>query len=704
MAELVPAPFSALVRRAFAEYRREGKIFDLPARKFFTGSRPLDTSVLFHGERASSPLGPAAGPQTQMAQNIVLSWLAGARILELKTVQINDRLEILRPCIDARTVGYNIEWSQELRLEQSLREYAAAWALIAMLRAEGIPSERAAGERGDTIFDLSVGYDLAGISSDRVRAFLSGAADIGPILEELRGEIPPELAHLRRVDVPRRLSSGITLSTFHGCPAGEIEAICRFLLDELGFHVVVKLNPTLLGLDRVREILDGTLGYGDVVLSPEAFDKDLQWDQAAAMIPRLQAAARRKGLGFGVKLTNTLVVENRDRYFKDPVMYLSGAPLHVITMQLARKMRETFGDALPISFSAGVDRTNFPDVAALGFVPVTTCTDLLKPGGYGRLAAYMTHLEDRMEAAGARTLDEFILRREGRAAEAVRSALGVCCAPRAAEPVAAVAERGGDLRAALAAWAGDAREGDTLYRSCVARAALMNTKPAAERVAADPRYGRGSNSTGPRKIGSKLALFDCINCDKCIPVCPNDAMFSYETRPAEIAYRDLVVSGGAVREGAAGVFRAREAHQLAVYSDFCNECGNCDVFCPEDGGPYLAKPRFFGSMEQWEKWRALDGFVVESREGVLAVRARLAGTEYALEFDSARGSARVTDGGIEAVIDLATHAVLEARALPSAGEGHTLALGGYHAARAAALAAAEAGRANPLTASTLAIT
>ena len=80
-----------------------------------------------------------------MAQNIVLAWLAGSRILELKTVQINDRLVLPRPCIDATTVGYNVEWSQELRLAESLREYVAGSMLAGRPRAEnvlGLPSDR----------------------------------------------------------------------------------------------------------------------------------------------------------------------------------------------------------------------------------------------------------------------------------------------------------------------------------------------------------------------------------------------------------------------------------------------------------------------------------------------------------------------------------------------------------------------------------
>jgi len=64
-----------------------------------------------HGHTAATPLGPAAGPHTQLAQNIVLSYLVGCRIFELKTVQILDELVIPRPCIDMRTVGFNVEWS-----------------------------------------------------------------------------------------------------------------------------------------------------------------------------------------------------------------------------------------------------------------------------------------------------------------------------------------------------------------------------------------------------------------------------------------------------------------------------------------------------------------------------------------------------------------------------------------------------------------
>ena len=47
----------------------------------------------------------------------------------------------------------------------------------------------------------------------------------------------------------------------HGCPPDEIERIARYLLEERGLHTVVKLNPTLLGKERVLDILHDRLGF-----------------------------------------------------------------------------------------------------------------------------------------------------------------------------------------------------------------------------------------------------------------------------------------------------------------------------------------------------------------------------------------------------------------------------------------------------------
>ena len=136
MVELYGRPFVELIDRMRLEFARQEAIFDLPARRWWlpTARRGPDLSVRFHDRVAGTPVGPASGPQSQMAQNIVLSWLAGSRIMELKTVQVNDALTIGRPCIDAANLGYNIEWSQELAVADSLDQYVQGAMLVHMLR------------------------------------------------------------------------------------------------------------------------------------------------------------------------------------------------------------------------------------------------------------------------------------------------------------------------------------------------------------------------------------------------------------------------------------------------------------------------------------------------------------------------------------------------------------------------------------------
>ena len=137
MVQLAPVPFDVLIGRMFRELDEKRSIFDLPAQRFVKAYPGRDLSVVFRERRASTPFGPAAGPHTQMAQNIALSWLAGGRVIELKTVQVNDAIEVPRPCIDMATVGFNVEWSQELTVAQSLEEYVKGAMLIEMLKASG---------------------------------------------------------------------------------------------------------------------------------------------------------------------------------------------------------------------------------------------------------------------------------------------------------------------------------------------------------------------------------------------------------------------------------------------------------------------------------------------------------------------------------------------------------------------------------------
>jgi putative selenate reductase len=692
VADLIPAPFPSLVRRLFREFEREGKVYDLPARRFWHGAPDLDTSVTFHGRPAGNPVGPAAGPQDQMAQNIVLAWLAGSRILELKTVQVNDRLAIPRPCIDATTVGYNVEWSQELRLQESLREYVAGSMLLDMVREVNLLGRPSDMEKEDTILDMSVGYDLAGIRTPEVRGWIDAMKDARDHVEALRREIPADFRQFRDLDFTTRLSDQITLSTFHGCPAGEIEGIVRFLLTEMDVHVTVKLNPTLLGRQAVDGLLHDVLGYREVETREEDFAKDLQWEQALEITDRLSEVARSAGRTFQVKFSNTLVVRNHRSFFPatEAVMYLSGEPLHVITLNLVEKYRRARPE-VPISFSAGVDGRNFADCAALGFTPITTCTDLLRPGGYARLPKYLENLEERMRALGVRCLGDYVVKAAGQGEAAVRAA--VAEGPARDALLAALRADQCDLRAALLATGHP-----ELYQPLVAAAALLNTPPLVGRATAEPRYRAEANRREPRKIGSRLWLFDCINCDKCVPVCPNDANFVYETGALRLEYPAFRVSGGAVVSEAGGVFDVKKAHQIANFQDFCNECGNCDTFCPEDGGPYVEKPRFFGSLDAWKARQDRDGFFCLRQEDVDAAWGRVRGREYHLEVDRGRDRALFTDGTIRVEVRHSERRALTAAARAGAPEGHRLDFSAYLNMALAVDGVLDPRRANPVNA------
>ena len=696
-----------LLARAFEEFRQQGKIFDLSREKFFRGRPGLDTSVRFHGYAASTPLGPAAGPHDQLAQNIVLSWLAGSRIIELKTVQVMDELKIPRPCIDMTNVGYNVEWSQELKLEQSLQEYVAASMLIHILKESHLLGDDFLA--GDSIFDMSVGYSLEGIRSGRVCAWIEGMKDATRIINRLRRELDGPFARYRDLPFAPRVSDTVTLSTFHGCPAREIEGIVTFLLGEMDVHVCIKLNPTLLGREEVEHLLHDVMGYRDIQVAPDAFDKDLQFADALDLIPRLDRVARGLGKRLAVKFSNTLVVKNHLGRFADEVMYLSGPPLHVLTLNLVKKFREKMGAAIPISFSAGLDANNVAHAVAMNFVPVTACSDLLRPGGYGRLIRYMNNLGDRMLQLGTVRIPDFILLHAGQGKAAVeRTAaelgeafrrIGQGCeisdlAPSLAwlgrefkqclnswveRPAKPLVETCTDLRGSFRQTAAAKMpptlaealkaELEGLEQRLVDAAGLLNTPVLVQQATADPRYRWERNHGVPRKIGSRLWLYDCINCDKCVPDCPNDANFVYEAPTGESPYDDYELqSGGVAVPVPGGVFAIRRPRQLANYADACNDCGNCDVFCPEDGGPQALKPRFFSSLESYRKHAGDNGFFIQDDGAIRTIYGSIAHKSYRLRMESAADRARFDDGQLELEIRPSRNAVLGWRALAAAAD------------------------------------
>lgn len=617
MADLTPIPFPVLVNRMFRELDAKKSAFHLPRFKFAKAAAGRDLSTSIFGRRAATPFGPAAGPHTQLAQNIVLSWLAGGRVIELKTVQVLDHLEIARPCIDMETVGFNIEWSQELSLEQSLEEYVKAMMLIEMAKAEGL-----APGLEDTVIDMSVGYDLAGIRSDKVRAFIAGLKDASAVIERLRPQIPEAYARFRDLAFPTCISDSVTISTFHGCPPSEIEAIAAHLMAEEGLDVVVKLNPTLLGKTDLNALLHDKLGYTDLVVPDATFEKDAKWDDVKGIVSRLGELADKLGRGFGVKFSNTLLVHNHKQFFPAGTseMYLSGPPLHVLAIELVARFRAEFGDRFPISFSAGIDVGNFADTVALGLKPVSVCTDLLKGAGYGKGTEYIADLADRLAEVEASDLDTFTLKAFGLAG----AALGDLDIPDERKARLAMALKAGE----------DLREtAGPDFEAWVSAARLRNTAHYAARVRADRRYGRPEVDHPPRRTGIPLALLDCETCGKCVNVCPNDAIFRYPL-PQEPVLAAMLQPGSKVTIGEAQP--VTRAQQIGIFADVCNRCGNCDVTCPETGGPFARKANLFGSVASLDDAPDRDGLAIEQTAEGLRLHVRDGSQRFVIDDDGAR--------------------------------------------------------------------
>ena len=391
-----PMPFGQMMDWAMEEYRRSGSIFGVadPVKRTGSGALPI------FDEKIEAPFGPAAGPHTQLAQNIIAAYAAGARFFELKTVQVMDGPELAacvkKPCITAGDECYNCEWSTELYVSQAFAEYVKAWVACKLLA-----KEYGLGDPEGFVFNMSVGYDLAGIKSEKINDYIDGMIEAKDT-EAFRDCIEWAKAHANRFknldaayieSIPSRISRSITESTLHGCPPDEIERIATYLITEKHLNTYIKLNPTLLGYDYARERLD-SLGFDYVCFDDRHFREDLQWADAVPMLKRLTALAAEKGVEFGVKLTNTFPVDVTRGELPSEEMYMAGRALFPLTIHLAARISEAFGGKLRISYSGGADLRNIGELFRAGIWPITLATTILKPGGYRRMNQMAEKLGD----------------------------------------------------------------------------------------------------------------------------------------------------------------------------------------------------------------------------------------------------------------------------------------------------------------------
>ena len=501
--------FEKLLEITLKDYYTKGKIFGIEEKDFY---RDIDNSIEmnFCNEYLRFPVGPAAGPHTQLAQNFVAGYLTGCRYFEPKTVQVVDGKDmqemIERPCIDAKNVGYNVEWSTELTVKEAKEEYIKASILLQVIGIElGLSDVK------DFIFNISVGYDLDGIQSDKISNFIDDLKDCKDTdiykdcIEILKNNIKSfKRFKLEDIDkISSKITNIITLSTMHGCKASEILDIATHLIENKKINMLLKCNSILLGYSNVRKILDD-LGYEDIELNPEDFGNDLKFDVAKEIISKLLKVAKDNNLIFGVKLTNTLPVINNKNIMPGNAMYMSGKPLYPIAINVAKIIASEFKDII-ISMSGGIDKNNVLDVFATGITPITIATLYLKPKGYINNNAVLNEMKKLGEAPKKLDLDRLNI--------------------------------------------------------------------LAYKAKTDSNYKNKGNG---KVIEDKLETFDCLkSCGICVDVCPNRANMKVKVQELSADY------------------------QIIHIEKNCNECGNCHMFCPKGGYPYLKKTTIYYDLEEY---------------------------------------------------------------------------------------------------------
>ena len=150
-----------------------------------------------------------------------------------------------------------------------------------------------------------------------------------------------------------------------------------------------------------------------------------------------------------------------------------------------------------ISFSAGITKHNIADAVRCNMKPITSCTDLLTTSGYMRMYDYFVTIKQEMKKNNSYDINQFVI-----------------------------------------------SSADDINISDVNIAGVTNADDIIPKLIDNPRYHYVMNQKDPPKIDSHLVIFDCITCNKCLPVCPNASNFSIATGKEDFSFTNYKISDG----------------------------------------------------------------------------------------------------------------------------------------------------------------
>jgi putative selenate reductase len=110
------------------------------------------------------------------------------------------------------------------------------------------------------------------------------------------------------------------------------------------------------------------------------------------------------------------------------------------------------------------------------------------------------------------------------------------------------------------------------------------------------------------------------------------ALMTYETAPFSADLPFFTITDGGVVEKGHALFNVDQPYQIAVLTDFCNECGNCVTACPTSGKPYLDKPRLYLDESEFNA-ESSNAFMVRRDGDATVVLGRFAGTTHRLSIN-----------------------------------------------------------------------